>query len=124
MPTNEERREVARKLRGEKCGFAGWVGAVYIALEVDGETAGCDMLDLLADLIEPEPERTCYNMSDFQDCDCFICSECGEAFETARLEYDDDLFYSLNDAVHEDYYDRCDCDLNYCPNCGAMVIEE
>lgn len=55
MPTNEERREIARKLRGEKCGFAGWVGAVYIALEVDGETAGCDMLDLLADLIEPEP---------------------------------------------------------------------
>ena len=68
-------------------------------------------------------ERTCHNMSDFQDCDCFICSECGEAFETARLEYDDDLFYSLNDAVHEDYYDRCDCDLNYCPNCGAKVVE-
>lgn len=69
-------------------------------------------------------ERTCHNMSDFQDCDCFICSECGEAFETARLEYDDDLFYSLNDAVHEDYYDRCDCDLNYCPHCGAKVIQD
>lgn len=99
MPTNEERREVARKLRGEKCGFAGWVGSVYIALEVDGETAGCDMLDLLADLIEPEPERTCENESSKPG--IFTCSYCGADFYDAEISGD----------------------WNYCPNCGAKVIE-
>lgn len=130
MPTNEERREVARKLRyiGEH-GGPEWGTAACCIAECIGEDnyplwgGSSPLFTKLAYLIEPEPERTCENMSDFQDCDCFICSECGEAFETARLEYDDDLFYSLNDAVHEDYYDRCGCDLNYCPNCGAKVVE-
>lgn len=102
MPTNEERREVARKLRGEKCGFAGWVGAVYIALEVDGETAGCDMLDLLADLIEPEPERKAKSKPfpiekdtgyfDTTKCECgylndvsaTYCGQCGGVIEVVE----------------------------------------
>lgn len=98
MPTNEERREVARKLRGEKCGFAGWVGAVYIALEVDGETAGCDMLDLLAGLIEPEPERMCHAVEDVSvgGYVSWRCSECEQPINKAD---------------------------NYCPNCGALVVE-
>lgn len=142
MPTNEERREVARNIRDadltKDASFyeevKGWdhvratrfvlVSNLGSAIGIDKAIFSIDDLKIrLADLIEPEPERTCYNMSDLQDCDCFICSECGEAFETARLEYDDDLFYSLNDAVHEDYYDRCDCDLNYCPHCGAKVVQ-
>lgn len=94
MPTNEERREVARKLRGEKCGFAGWVGAVYIALEVDGETAGCDMLDLLADLIEPEPERTGTPVLDDQGWRMWRCPECGQPINRAD---------------------------NYCSSCGVKV---
>lgn len=40
-------------------------------------------------------ERTCHNLSDFQDCDCFICSECG---------------YSLGDPRWF-----------YCPKCGGKI---
>lgn len=98
MPTNEERREVARKLRGEKCGFAGWVGAVYIALEVDGETAGCDMLDLLADLIEPEPERKAKSMP-------FPIEEDTGFFDTTKCECG-----YLNDVS-----------ATYCGQCGCVI---
>lgn len=69
-------------------------------------------------------ERTCRNLSEFQDCDCLTCSNCGESHEIKRLEYDDDYYYSLDGAVKECNYDRCDCDVYYCPHCGAKVIND
>lgn len=57
MPTDDERREVARRLRGAKYGRHSWERALYDALGVDTETAGLDMLESLADLIEPSCDR-------------------------------------------------------------------
>lgn len=53
MASDQERREVARRLRGAKYGRHSWERALYDALGVDTETAGSDMLDRLADLIAP-----------------------------------------------------------------------
>ena len=62
----------------------------------------------LADLIEPEPERTC---RDVGNNDKFVCSECG-----ARFDYEgwyDDPTYWVDDVAAA---------VKYCPNCRAMVI--
>ncbi|WP_270243198.1 hypothetical protein [Collinsella tanakaei] len=103
--TNDERREVAARLRdfdrlrpvfteSNVCAFSDALGAGYLDWE--------QICARLADLIEPEPERTCH-MRDthWDDGQCTwgcICSECG--------------------ARHEHEYGRW---LNYCPNCGARV---
>ena len=109
MPTNEERREVATKLRNvtdEDCDMCfleeiltDCVGDAYV------HYSGCQLdyrllLNGLADLIEPEPERTC-EVTEYNDCgphaeDCTIVFSCGH--ET--------LGYIPN----------------YCPSCGAKVI--
>lgn len=96
--TNDERREVARRLRetGEELGSAAllWyhiAKALGVRTATDGKTA-CDML---ADLIEPEPERTCYPV--FED-EILVCSECSEDIDGYGW--------------------------NYCPNCGAKVVDE
>lgn len=105
MPTNEERREVARKLRSEKCAWVIWVSAVRNSIGVNGETDGNDILDRIADLIEPEPERTCeLKHATWDDGQCTWgckCSLCGDKFE------------------HES-----GTTWNYCPHCGAKVVEK
>lgn len=56
MISDTERREVARRLRNEaKFDWCIWVGSLRDALGVDGETSGQDILNRLADLIEPQP---------------------------------------------------------------------
>lgn len=113
MPTNEERREVARKLRdtGNKLGQGAllWfhVAKVLGVRTSIGGKAACDML---ADLIEPEPERTCRDVS---GCDEFFhCSECDGALSA---EYGDSRLFK------NDYL----CDgFDYCPFCGAKVTKE
>ena len=51
----------------------------------------------LSDRLMPAPERTCRNLSAFQNLHCFICSNCGNS---------------------------CYCEPSYCPNCGAKVVEQ
>ena len=114
MITDDERREVARKLR-------------KLAFEADEEGEFCDggevefTLDLvidankwcytpasiryLADLIEPEPERTCkvtYEYSGEQFPHCIHVKElsCGHEFRYYEPSYVP----------------------NYCPCCGAKVV--
>lgn len=68
----------------------------------------------LADLIEPEPERTCWNKAvrnnkEFPPeyrTDNFICSACGALF-FADSEY-------INHPI----------DWAFCPDCGAKVVDE
>lgn len=113
MPTNEERREVASKLRDIEFKnnlFSPWCKSVETIL--DGKDCGEDdgtcnedecckrFLKEIADLIEPEPERMCENES--SEPGIFTCSYCGADF------YDTEI----------------SGDWNYCPNCGAKVIEE
>lgn len=57
----------------------------------------CDYEELhnrLADLIEPEPERTCHPV--FED-ETLVCSECSEGIDGYGW--------------------------NFCPNCGAKVVD-
>lgn len=104
--SDEERREVARKLRdvteeelryvflGEALNFA--VGGR--CLDDEGDIGEKLILNRLADLIEPAPERTCrYVWDEIQR--AWKCSECG------GLE------------------PVCD-DPKYCIDCGARVVDE
>lgn len=109
MVTDEERREVAARLRrlsGHRevdKEFVHEALGLYMGECVDGY----DPVSVfeLADLIEPEPERTC-RMRDAHWDDgrrtwgC-ICSECGAKHERKSGKW-----------------------MNYCPNCGAKVVEE
>ena len=114
-PTDEERREVAQKLR-ESRSFVdglGRCGMTQNALDTFERILECvgyetgNVLDFLADLIEPAPERTCRAEQDYEamddgitDCRIWRC-ECGEKFPFWR---------GLKPI--------------YCPLCGAKVIEE
>ena len=106
-PTDEERRAVAARLRdferlrpvfkeSNVCAFLDALGIGYMDWE--------HICARLADLIEPE-ERTCH-MRDahWDDGQCTwgcICSECGAKHEHKSGKW-----------------------MNYCPNCGAKVVEE
>ena len=113
MPTNEERREVARKLRDiefKNHFFSPWCKAVETIL--DGKDCGEDdgtcnedecckrFLKERADLIEPEPERTCKWM---QDEDGNWHTSCGDVFIVCNCE-------SLEDN-----------NIIYCHNCGGVI---
>ena len=99
MPTNEERREVAARLRNwelfRETFMESPICAVIDALGVEGYLDWRGVFELLADLIEPEPERTCrYEHTDH----CTrVCTSCGREVETFHLGY------------------------NYCPRCGAYI---
>ena len=111
MPTNEERREIAEEMKErmrERYGFTG----INIAEELgihdddydDPYLFDDDCWQRLADLIEPEPERTCtithavFNEGDpTGEYEAWNCSHCGE------LPYDDADSFS------------------YCPCCGTKV---
>ena len=128
MPTNDERREVATRLRELPIDMPSEMGkleedGLFIEPSIDDEVDysqihhvllgcfpaelmhPCDYEDLharLANLIEPE-ERTC-RMEPTGD-GSVVCSAC-------RTEY-------TSRWLHEgEYVER------YCPNCGARVIQE
>ena len=107
MPTTEERREVAARLRN----LAGHKAAdeeltldalgLYRGENIEGyDTYGVMQL---ADLIEPEQERTCaltHRSWDDGMCTWGVeCSECGARFE----------------------HETGEC-WRYCPRCGAKVV--
>lgn len=92
MPTNDERRKVAKGIRSDD---AFWH---VVKKDIDAYR------HYLADLIEPEPERTCC-IDDSGYCGCGY--PLGD-WVTWRM--DDSGVY---------LYERA----NYCPNCGAKVVE-
>lgn len=109
MPTNDERREVAARLREL---VADWFddGEFYDRGEVedvlglatdDGSWYEAAGVRRLADLIEPE-ERTC-RMEPTRD-GSVVCSACRTEY-TSRWLHDGE------------YVER------YCPNCGARVVD-
>ena len=108
MISNDERREIAARLREQRVwdiftNFENCIGDLCDAV-FDDEGDLNDMFSLqkaLADLIEPEPYRTTTRNGKFKKkygnrvplCEC-----CG---------------YSIGDKRY-----------NYCPNCGAKVVEQ
>ena len=149
MPTNDERRKLAARLRN----IIGYTSLDI--LETIQEACGCnaglaweDVMELknrLADLIEPEPERTCMDVneawSDFganvfsddalDDFDKFekvyqICQEIVEPLEFTcwieRTEQDEFGFYDYLSCGHiamRQWPEKT----RYCPSCGAKVID-
>ena len=102
MPTNDERREAATRLR-ELYPSNVLPPSSQIRIDICNiigcgfgqEHQGEKIHNRLADLIEPEPERTC--RIDRRVPDAPFCSECA---------------YDWND------------DWNLCPKCGAKVVSE
>ena len=121
MPTNEERREISARLREtiltegaatieEREGMEPAVAARFVAipslvaaLNFDKNIVSIrELTDRLADLIEPEPKRTCLNLGgeegtnyELYDFGCSSCGYCGDITEPA-----------------------------YCPGCGAKVMDD
>jgi hypothetical protein len=109
MPTNDERREVARRLRWLTMAYKDVFG-VYVlnAIGLDftnsrGTYCSNDSVRRLADLIEPEPERTCHmeRASGYFNTKVitWFCSECGSPIYN-------------------------DVEPSFCLYCGARVIDE
>lgn len=114
MPTNDERREVAAKLRDMACRANPSWPALMDLLKCPGRAV---VVQYLADLIEPE-ERTCRMVGDHLT-DTAYCSVCGERFDSvAQYMAMVQLPYSVTD--YEPEYK----DARYCPNCGAKVVVE
>lgn len=113
MPTNEKRREVAAKLRkygGKKYpnfNLAYLFAAMGVNLldAMEHKIADAELYEKLADLIEPEPERTC-RFKPSTNCEHYgkpECSECG--------------WYDASPGNDSDYF-------GYCPCCGARILDE
>ena len=115
MPTNDERREVAAKLRNitdwecDMCFLeeilAACVGDAYV------HYSGCQldyrlMINGLADLIEPEPERTCKGHR-CEETDEWVCHKCGGSLAGYMFNTTRDGFV---------------CVPNFCPSCGEKVV--
>lgn len=104
MISDEERREVAEKMRGYDVSefkesaivpFLDCLGVGYLNWR--------EILDTLADLID---RPTCRIVHD-ENRDCDVCTNCSTSFELAEFDYAD-----AN--VFEGY--------SYCPKCGAEVV--
>ena len=118
MPTNDERRAVAARLRWLTMAYKDVFG-VYVlnAIGLDftnsrGTYCSNDSVRRLADLIEPE-ERTCRNAAKKTDREFgnpFVCSECGAD------PHDAESYYCG--------FSSGEYDWRFCPNCGARVIQE
>lgn len=113
MPTNEERREVARKLRAKykernAPGMFSPQDACMQAYDylkdlVDCLPDGDSAFTVLADLIEPEPKRTCC-MEFVMGAGMYRCSACGEYHIQAAHAIEKGVWH-------------------FCPNCGARAVE-
>lgn len=118
MPTSEERREVARRLREawSYCADTDQVTSMLKTLyeiadraflgDIDGKY-GPDLLERLADLIEPEPVRVCVVVSETTN----DYMEGGISTVERKL--------SCGHTVESFYGDE-----TYCPFCGAKVVDE
>lgn len=106
MPTNEERREIASELRRTARdtlnGYSFQRAVEGIAFGTIGDRTWRQTLTRLADLIEPEPERTCTMATDSRyfrtEVVVWFCSECGSPIYN-------------------------DMKPSYCLYCGAKVVE-
>lgn len=143
MPTNEERREIAARLRKlsndalkeKKKNACELSQAVSERCDAFCTNYACwsGTLNHLADLIDPEPERTCvfepeikdYDYDDdgneietddpAENCDCFECSKCGYPMLYDVNEWYDGGWFDLEPPYSPHF--------KYCPNCGAKVVE-
>ena len=119
MPTDKERREVAAKLRDIAVRTNPSWPALMDLLKCPGRAVA---VQHLADLIEPE-ERTCRVVTDIraisqtQDMHVKSCSACGYVFGSEEHRQ---LLPGLGERVAVGSV----VIPNYCPNCGAKVVQQ
>lgn len=125
--TNDKRREVAARLRrlsGHRevdKEFVHEALGLYMGECVDGYDPVS--VSELADLIEPEPERTCRVVTDkntvsqTQEIHTKYCSECSYVFGREQHR-------QLLPGLDEEFVLHAVKIPGYCPNCGAKVVEE
>ena len=110
MISNDERREVAVKLRELADTNEGYLSMGRVnrvlrdgkaILGTSGLASVADVLRRYADLIDPP---TCKNLATHLVVE-LVCSSCGERVDIAYLDSDDDYR------------------VRYCPGCGAKVVE-
>lgn len=132
MPTNEERRIVAARLR-ELAPGSDWPDMVAESCGLNPremsnslhEFTG-ELCDRLADLIEPEP-RNCATCPEIDNNDSFIFHLLqAERFENTRAER---MCKAIFIGTHRGYEPRLYCSEcatelfgKYCPECGAKVV--
>lgn len=128
MPTNNERREVARRMHEAADRWYQFdFGCVRDILGIDEWLSeGCYydngvLWRQLASYVEPEPERTCHvvaterKVSQTQTMVSKSCSFCGHVFGSEEHRPflpgagDEIVLYEVSIP-------------NYCPNCGAKVV--
>lgn len=113
MVTNDERRAAANTIRRYNRQANCMYLVKYAVCRGDLDASESAFLNRLADLIDPEPERTCHiKISDCTDSlgqKMYRCSECGS------LTTDDACFFEGEPDI--DWF-------SYCPNCGAKVVDE
>lgn len=127
--TNNERRAVAARLRYvAEHGAPEWETTACCIAECIGEDdyplwSGSGLLfSKLADLIEPEPERTCRVVTDkntvsqTQEIHTKYCSECSYVFGHEQHR-------QLLPGLDEEFVLHAVQIPDYCPNCGAKVTE-
>lgn len=117
-PTNEERREVAERLRNMTCRDCRYAEQFYELLKETVMNVWDfhefdDVADRLADLIEPEPERTCRKLPPLNSGDRYTLT----AKYASGLEYSETLAYARCSECGTHF---C-ADFAYCPYCGAKV---
>lgn len=126
MPTDDERREIARKLRAiDPDDFSSYSEEAYAIDSALGiwEDSDTYTFHYLADFIEPEPERTCkwvwgeewlesspIGPRELQRANWYLDCGCWDGFE--------DELENLCDPAEKPGHWR------YCPNCGAKVVDE
>lgn len=122
MPTDEERREVAARLREQlrymrknncyaedadvvECGNSAYRNIAWSVEPYGNFEKGnyVHIVERLADLIESQ-ERTCHDLR--RGSSFFLCSECGAFLEDG----------AVTNASHF-------IPPRYCPNCGARIVE-
>lgn len=128
MISDEERREVAHRLRevtdGERAAMfleeilCGILGDRYCR---DGEFQISDKLILLrlADLIEPDEDDMCCDVSDGGS--VFECSRCGCAVSLRTAEVD--VFENATYGPTLTMPNGRGGELSFCPHCGARIIK-
>ena len=119
MVTSEERREVARRLRAYN-GDGMALSHVRRALNIPSKSRSSQdwlrVFEMLADLIEPEPEWTCSDVGDGSE---FECSEC--KCKVARRASFPDALGNPNWGAAVTLGGR-EAEIRHCPNCGARVM--
>ena len=126
MMANDGRCQVAAKLRKlaeENAVIPAWsvIACGELPPPIDDALHACglgravhasEICDRLADLVEPEPERTCrikYAYAEGSARPHAACSECGGSLS----------HYGTVDEYGEESMEVCP----YCPHCGSRVVE-